>query len=176
VFGGDIDPDQVTAGGVQDAFRFSSRTAGVENVKRMLRIYCDRLAISIHIFQFAMPPNVATFFHVNLSSGSSKNDHSSDRGSAAEGVIDILLQGHNRTAPVAAVCRDQCNRAAISNAIANAICAETAEDHRVNGADPCTGEHGDRGFGNSGQINDNAIAFADLVSFENIGEPTDFPV
>ena len=41
-------------------------------------------------------------------------------------------------------------------------------------ADARAGQHGDRRFGNHRQINNDAIAFVDLVSLQHIGEPANF--
>ena len=66
VFGGRINAHQITAGGVQNSFRFSGRSAGVKNVKRMLAVERRGRAVCIHVFQFPMPPNVAAFLHVDV--------------------------------------------------------------------------------------------------------------
>ena len=74
-----MNADQIAAGGVQNALRFSGRAAGVENVKRMLAIERDRRAIGVDVFELAMPPDIAAFLDVNLVSGAAKNDHPLDR-------------------------------------------------------------------------------------------------
>src|SRR2546423_1728692 len=79
VFRGAVNPDEIAARGVENSFRFSGRTAGVKNVKRMLAVERHRRAISIDIFQLPMPPHVAAFFHVNVASGASKDNYTFDR-------------------------------------------------------------------------------------------------
>ena len=78
IFGGGINAHQITTGGVQNSFRFSGGPARVEKVKRMLAIERRRRTIRIHVFQFPMPPNIAAFFHVDVVSGATKNNHSPD--------------------------------------------------------------------------------------------------
>ena len=74
VFHRAINPKQVTAGRVQDSLRLSSRTTSVENVEGMLGIEPHRWTIGIDVFQFAMPPNIATLFHVDLVAGAFVNN------------------------------------------------------------------------------------------------------
>ena len=75
VFHRAINPEQVTAGRMQDSLWLSGRTAGIENVEGMLGIEPHRWAIDIDVFQFAMPPNIATFFHVDLVAGAFVNNY-----------------------------------------------------------------------------------------------------
>ena len=46
----------------------------------------------------------------------------------------------------------------------------------MDGADARASQHGDRGFGHHGQIDENAVAFSHAVSFEHVGKPADFAV
>src|SRR5207248_11017950 len=78
-------------GGMQNSLRFSGRAAGIENVKRMLGIEGNGLAIRTDVFQLAMPPNIAPFLHVNFIAHAFENDHTFDRGAAAQSVVDIIF-------------------------------------------------------------------------------------
>ena len=119
VFRGRINADEITAGRVQDSFRLSGGAAGVKNVERMLAVESSRWAIIIDIFQLAMPPNVAPFLHVDIIVRALKNNHALDRCPAAERVIHIFFERNNSAAAIAAVGRDQRDRAAVVNPIAN---------------------------------------------------------
>src|SRR5438477_84128 len=105
--------------------------------------------------------------------GAPKNDHASHRRSAAQRVIDVLLQRHNRAAPVTTIRSDHRDRAAIRDSIANAVRAESAEDDGMHGADSGAGEHRDRRFRDGWQVNDDAVALANLVSLEHVREAAD---
>ncbi len=164
VFRAAVNADEIAAGGVQNAFRFSSRSAGVKDVKRMLAVERERGAMRIDIFKFAMPPDVAPFLDVHLVASASENDHAPDRCLALQRFIDVVLQRNDRAAAVGAIGGNDGGRPAVSDPVANAIGAEAAEDDRMNGADPRAGEHGDRGFWNRRQVDDHAIAFANPVS------------
>ena len=91
VFGGAINVHEVTAGGVQDSFRFAGRSACVEKVKRMLAVVRRGRTICIHVFQFSMPPNVAAFLHVDVVCRAAKNNYAPDRGAIAKRVIYVFL-------------------------------------------------------------------------------------
>src|ERR1051325_10719918 len=56
----------------------------------------------------------------------------------------------------------------------DAFRAEAAEHDRMYGADARAREHRDRGFENHREINEDAIAFADAISLEHVGEEADF--
>src|SRR5438045_5564167 len=88
VFGSRINLDEVTAGRMQNSLRFSSGSAGVEKVKRMLAIERSRWAICVHILQFTMPPNIAAFLHVDVVSGPAKNDYALHRRAFPKSIID----------------------------------------------------------------------------------------
>ena len=169
-----INPEQIAAGGVQNSFRFSGRAAGVKNVKRMLGIECHRLAIRIDVFQLAMPPNVAAFFHVNFIARSPENDDTFDRGAAAESMIDILFQRDNRAAAIAAIRRDQRGRPTIRDAIANASALNPPKTTECTAPMRAQASIAIAASGNRRQINDDAIAFANFVSLQDVGETANF--
>ena len=87
-----------------------------------------------------------------------------------------MLERNDPAPPICAIRGDDRDRAAVCDAISDAIGAETAEDDRMNRADPGAGQHRDRGLGDGGQIDDHAIAFSNLVSLQDIGEATNFAV
>ena len=57
----------------------------------MLGIEGHWLTIRIDVFELAMPPNVATFFHVNFIAHTLENDHPLYRRAAAESMVDIIF-------------------------------------------------------------------------------------
>ena len=86
-----INAEQIATGGMQNSLRFSGRAAGIKNVKRMLGIEGNGLAIHTDVFQLAMPPNVAPFLHVNFIADAFENDHTFYRGTATQSVVDIIF-------------------------------------------------------------------------------------
>ena len=114
---------------MQNSFRFSSGSARVQKVKRVFTIERHNWTVRIDILQLPMPPNIPPLLHVDVVSGSAKNDHAPDRRSLAKRLIDILLQRHNPAAAIRAVGRDQRNGPAVDNPIANAVGAKSTEHY-----------------------------------------------
>ena len=111
---------------------------------------------------------------MNFVSRTAENDYPFDRCVVAQRVVNIFLEWHDCTAPMCAVrCHDS-NRAAVDNAVTNAIGAKSTENHRMHRADSRAGQHCNRGFGNIREINDDPIAPSDLVSLEDIRESANF--
>src|SRR5437867_11049754 len=107
----------------------------------MLAIDCGSWAKCIHILQFSMPPNIATFLHVNVVSGAAKHDHPPDRRAITESAIDILLQRHNPASPVCAVGSDERDSAAADDRIDNALEPKSTETHQTDGANARAPQH-----------------------------------
>ena len=80
VLGGHGSAEEIPAGGVENSFRLTSRAAGVENVQRIFGVECFRVALSVDIFHFAMPPDIPSFGKGDLIIGPSKHDHFFDLG------------------------------------------------------------------------------------------------
>jgi hypothetical protein len=95
----------------------------------MLAIERSRWAVGIHILQFAVPPNIAAFLHVDLVAGPAKNDYALDRHALAQRVIDIFFQRHNAAAAIRAVGCDNGDCAAGSIIAVTGLLALTAEDN-----------------------------------------------
>src|SRR5262249_34742604 len=70
--------DQVTACSMEDAFWFPGGATRVEKVKRMLAVERHGRTVRVDILQFAVPPDVAPFFHLNFIPSATKNDTASD--------------------------------------------------------------------------------------------------
>src|SRR5205085_6340343 len=124
-------------------------------------------------FKLAMPPDIAALLDVNVVAGPSKDDHTPDRGAATQRVVHIFFERNNGAAAISAICRDDRDRAAVGDPVANALGAESAENDGVDRADPRAGEHGDGRLRNRRHVNDDAISFADFVSLQDVRETAD---
>src|SRR5207249_5196897 len=90
-----INPEEVAAGGMQNSLRFSGRATGIENVKWVLGSDRNGLAIRIDVFEFAVPPNVATLLHVNFVARALENDHtfrSEEHTSELQSRFDLVCR------------------------------------------------------------------------------------
>src|SRR5439155_21856610 len=133
----------------------------------MLAIERRGRAVCIDIFQFPMPPDIASFFYVDVVSRAPKNDHALYRCAIAERVIDIFFQWDNCATAIRAVGCNYGDRATVDDAITNAVRAKSSEDNRMDGADARTGEHGDRGLGDILQITPHPIAHTLYLPFHH---------
>src|SRR5207248_7173357 len=140
----------------------------------MFAVERRRRTICIDIFQLAMPPHIARLLHVDLVTRAAKTNHAPNGRATKQRVIDIFLQWNNPAAPVSAVGSDKGDGATVGDSIANAVRAKPAEHHRMHRADAGTGQHRNGGFGNGREVNDDSIAFADLVTLQSIREMADF--
>ena len=139
----------------------------------MLTVERHGRAMRVHVFKLAMPPDIAALLDVNVVAGPPENDDTLDRGATAQRVVHIFFQRHDGAAAIPAICRDDRDRAAVGDPIADALGAESAEDHGVDRADPRAGEHGDGSLRNRRHVNDDAISFADFVSLQDVRETAD---
>src|SRR5207302_5278312 len=73
-------------------------------------------------------------------------------------------------APIASIGRDDSDRPAVRNPVANCVCAKAAKDDRMYRADARAGQHRDGRFWNRRQVNDDAVALVDLVPLQHIRE------
>ena len=67
-------------------------------------------------------------------------------------------------------------RAAVVEAVANALGTEAAEDDGVNRADARAAEHGDGSLGDHRHVDDDAVALCNAVGEKRVGEAADFGV
>ena len=102
---------------------------------------------------------------MDLIVGAAEDDHFLNRRFTGQRGIDIVLERNDGAAAVATVGRDHAGRAAVGDAVADTVRAESAEDNRMHGADACAGQHGNGGFGDERHVDDDAVAFFNAVAF-----------
>ena len=112
----------------------------------MLAVERDGWAVGIDVFGFAVPPDIAPFFDMDIQSGALGNDDAFDLGIFFEGVVDVLFQGNALTAAVTGIRRDNNFCPTIRNSVLDAVAAEAAENNRVNSANASAGQHRDNGL------------------------------
>jgi hypothetical protein len=86
-----VNPDQITACRVQNSLRFSGRTAGIKNVKRVLAIKRDWADNPRQRIAFRGATRRRGLLNIYFVTGAPKYDHSLDRCSAAQCVVDVFL-------------------------------------------------------------------------------------
>ena len=108
--------------------------------------------------------------------GAAENDDALDGLVAFKRLVDVLLEGDDLAAPIAAVRGDDDTCSAVGEAILDAFAAEAAKDHAMHSADARASEHGNGRLGNVRQVNEHTVAFLASVALEDIREDADFAV
>ena len=168
---------------MEDPLGFAGRAARVKNEQGVLAVEFGGRAKIADLSDFLVPPHIASLIERNLVFGSPQYDDFID-GTAQppaldfdfQGPVDIFLERYDRPATEAAVGGDHQFRFAVLDAVGYRLGAESAEHHRMDRADAGASQHGDRRLRHHGQIDQNAIAFADSVLLEHIGEAANFLV
>jgi hypothetical protein len=91
-----------------------------------------------------------------------------DARALGERLVGVALERHRLAAAIAAVGGDEHLGAGVVDAIAQRFGRETAEHHRVHGADARAGEHGHDRLGDHGQVDRHAIALLHAEMLEHV--------
>ncbi len=94
IFKGSGGVDQITAGGVQHAFRFAGGTGGIKDKQRIFGIHRDGLMLAAGVSNHIVPPQIAPFLPVDIPAGTFEHHHVLDgfHVRVFQGVIDVFLQ------------------------------------------------------------------------------------
>ncbi|SAF30017.1 Uncharacterised protein [Enterobacter cloacae] len=94
VFEGGCRIDQITAGGVQHAFRLAGRTGGIKNEQRIFRVHLFRLVLVARVLNQVAPPQIAPLVPVDFAAGTLKDDNAADRVDVRvfQRFVDVFLQ------------------------------------------------------------------------------------
>ena len=125
-----------------------------------------------------MPPQVAPVGPLDVLLGAAHDEHLLDRrlyalAAVAQRLVDVHLQCRGAALAIPAVGGDHDLRARIVDARAKAVGAESAEDHRVHGAEPSDGEERSDRFGDHRQVHGDAVALTHAELGEHIGQTLD---
>jgi len=172
---------EVAPGGVDDALGFPGGARGVEDEEHRLAVHrLGRAPGRLEVHQLVPPviPALGDLRERVADPAGMPLDHDdvADRGAALEGLVGVPLERHHLAPAVAPVRGDEADRAGVVDPVAERLCREAPEHHRVHGADAGAAQHRDRGFGNHGQIDCHPVARFDAERLERIGAPVDLPV
>ena len=176
--------EQVVAGRrVLDALGFAGRAAGVEDEQRRFAVHRRGRAIGRRLLHQLVPPEVAAGLHVHLGATGSasapdatQHDALFDGRTLGERLVDRLLERQHLAAPPAAVGRDLQLGAGVAVALGDRLGREAGEDHRVDRADPRTGQHRDRQLRHHRHVDRHAVARLDAEVLEHVRELAHFAV
>ena len=167
---------QVSAGRVEDAFRFPGRARRVEDVERVLRVHRFGWAVFWRPRHQLRPPEVAAGLERHGLAGAAQHDDVLDARCVGERLVDVLLQRHDRAAAVAAVGSDQDLCAGVVDPVAQRLGGESAKHDRVHRADAGARQHRDGDFRDHREIDRHAVAAFDAQSLQDVRELVDVGV
>ena len=122
--------NQIAAGGVQYAFRFTRRAGGIEDKQRIFRIDFNRLMFRAGVSGERVPPQVTAFVPVNFPTGPFKH-HDVFNGfhvRVFQGVINVLFERNSAPGAHAFIGGDHQPGAGINNTSGNGLRREAAEN------------------------------------------------
>jgi hypothetical protein len=173
VLHGPLQRDQVPPVITHDALRLAGRARGVEDVERVVGIHRHavvRCGAGHDLVPVEVPAgNERLALHRTLVDDAMLGFVLRLR----DGRIEELLVGHDPPRLDAARRRDDDLRLGVVDATGELVRSKAAEDHRVNGPEPCHREHGDHGFGDHRHVDDDPVTLRDAQSCERPRAPRD---
>ncbi|CAH0311890.1 hypothetical protein SRABI106_04076 [Rahnella aquatilis] len=161
VFEGQGRIDQITARGMQYAFRFTRGAGGIKDEKRIFCFHFFGRTICRNAFNCIMPPDVTTLFPFPLFAGAFENDGMCDAGDRRvfQRIIHILFQRNGTSGAQTFVGGNHQPGIGIDNATGNSFRGETGEDNGMHSTDTGTGQHRDSRFRYHRHVNSDNIPF-----------------
>ena len=148
--------------------RLAGGPRGIEDVERILGVERLGRAHGRGLCHQLVPPMIAPLDHRQRRSRATINDHMLDGGAQSHGLVHRLLQRNFTTAPVAGILREHSHAARIVHAVGNSVGRESAEDHRVDRADPRTGQQRHHQLRRHTHVNSHTVALFDSEPEQSI--------
>ncbi len=170
VFAGEVGLHGVAASGVEDALWLTGGARSVEDVERIFGVEFFGGAVrrgSRHKF---VPPEVTSRLDGDVAAGALVDDHVFHERALLECFIDDGFEGNLGPTAPAGVLSDNGVAFCVVDAVDQCVCCKTAEDDGVDGTDACAGQEGNGELRDHAHVNGDAVAFADALLFEDIGE------
>ena len=168
--------DEVAAGGVQHALRLAGRARGVEDEERILRVHLLAGALGGHLRCRLVVVDVAARHHVDGRPRTAHDDDMVDAAGPLDRRVDIGLERHLAAAAQALVGGDDEGRLRVLDAAGERIRREAAEDHGMDGAEPCAGEHRIGRLGDHRHVDRDPVALADAAVAHDVRHAADLVV
>lgn len=169
VLAGQGSAEQVAGSGVQDTLGLAGRTGGVEEEERVLRIHDLGSNIAGPLVELVVPPDITSGLHGHIGTSTLEDENVGDVGALLERIVDNLLGSNELTTALALIGSNDNARASVNNTVSQRVCRETGKDHGVNGTDTDTGQNGDQGLGNHGQVDGDGVTLADTHLLQGPG-------
>ena len=163
---------QVTAGGVQYALGSAGRAGGIENEQRIFGIHFGGRAVGADGGRGFVPPDITVFEPGHIATGAAIDDNLAVFADAGfgQGGVHVGLECYFAAAPQTFVGGDDDFGIGVDDTAGQGVRRETAEDHRMHGADAGTGQHGHGRFYHHRHIEADHVAFFHALGFQYVGK------
>ncbi len=165
--------NHVAAMHVHHAFGLAGGTRGVEQEERIFRVHLLGGTISWKLEQII---EVDFAGSGELNPGPRVDHHLFYQFQVFESFIDDAFEGHGLAAPEADVPHNHHLGLRVGNAVAQSGVAQAGIHDRMNRANTCASQHGNRAFDRQGHINDHAVALHHAQRLQTVGEAADLAV
>ncbi len=173
---GQRDVDQIAAGGVQHALGLAGRARGVEDEQRVLGVHRLGRAVRRSFGHHPIGVVIAALVERDVGLGVAEHQDLDVGRAPLERFVGIALERDVAPAALAAIGGDHELAGAVVDPVGQAVGREAAEHHRVDGADPRAGEHGEGGLGDHRHVDRDPVALLDAQALQDVGEPADLLV
>lgn len=165
--------NKVAGGGVHDTLGLAGRARGIQEEERVLGVHDLGGNVVGPLLNLLVPPEIAALLHGDLGAGALEDQAASDVGALLEGVVDNLLGANELATALALVGGDDDLGAGVNDTVAQRVGRETGKHDGVDGTDTDTGEDGNDGLGNHGEVDGHGVALADAHLSQGPGRLAD---
>ena len=173
---GEHDVEQVACGGMHHAFGLAGGAGGVEDVERVFSVHHFGRAIGGSVGHQLVEPQVARGIEGAGRVVALHHHDVGDGGAIGHGLVGNLLEGDGLACAKGNVGGDEQLAVGIVDAVLDGVCAEAAEDHRVNRADAGAAEHDDGQLEDHRHVDADTVSLAHAQALEHVGKLADLAV
>ena len=164
---------EITTGGVHDAFRRPGRTRRVEDEQRILRLHRLGRTMRGHSLCGFIQPHISPGPPADVSASMSDDDHGLDATRLFDSRVDVSLERHLAATAKALVRSNDNFGFGVRDTAREGVWRKAAEHDRMDRAYASASEHRVGRLGNHGQVDRDAVALLDSVTFQHVGEMPD---
>lgn len=150
VLAGDSGTEQVASGAVQNTLGLASRTRGIQEEERILRVHGLGSNVAGPLLNLLVPPDIAALLHGYISASALEHKTVGNVRALLESVVDNLLGANDFAATLALVGGDDNLGVGVVDTVTERVGRKAGENHGVDSADSGTGEDGEDSLRNHG--------------------------
>lgn len=165
--------EQVTRGSMHDSLGLTSRSRSVKQKQGILRVHRLRGEVVHPLGALLSPPEIPSFLHRDLGTGTLADNDSLNRGARLERLINNLLCLDRLATTFTLVRSNDKTALSVLDTVTEGFCRETGKDDTVQGTDTGTGEERNDGLGDHGHVDRDGVTLLDSAGAEGSGQLAD---